>query len=55
MKDSYHHENLKHDLIETAIGVISEKGFESLSLSGLSTLCGVSHNAVYRHFENKSS
>lgn len=53
MKDSYHHGNLKHDLIETAIGVISEKGFEALSLRGISALCGVSHNAVYRHFENK--
>ena len=53
MKDSYHHGNLKHDLIETAMGVISEKGFEALSLRGISTLCGVSHNAVYRHFENK--
>ena len=53
MKDSYHHGNLKHDLMETAIGVISEKGFEALSLRGISALCGVSHNAVYRHFENK--
>ena len=53
MKDSYHHGNLKHDLIEAAIGVISEKGFEALSLRGISALCGVSHNAVYRHFENK--
>ena len=53
MQDYYHHGNLKHDLIETAIGVISEKGFEALSLRGISALCGVSHNAVYRHFENK--
>ena len=53
MKDNYHHGNLKHDLIETSIGVISEKGFEALSLRGISALCGVSHNAVYRHFENK--
>ena len=53
MKDSYHHGNLKNDLIETAIGVISKKGFEALSLRGISALCGVSHNAVYRHFESK--
>ena len=53
MKENYHHGNLKHDLIEAAIGVISEKGFEALSLRGVSALCGVSHNAVYRHFENK--
>lgn len=53
MRDGYHHGNLKHDLIETAIGVISENGFEALSLRGVSALCGVSHNAAYRHFENK--
>ena len=53
MQDNYHHGNLKHDLMEVAIGVISEKGFEALSLRGISALCGVSHNAVYRHFENK--
>ncbi len=53
MKDNYHHGNLKQELIETAIGVISEKGFEALSLRGVSALCGVSHNAVYRHFESK--
>lgn len=53
MKDGYHHGNLKHDLIEAAIGIISEKGFEALSLRRISSLCGVSHNAVYRHFKNK--
>ena len=53
MKDNYHHGNLKHDLIEAAIDVISEKGFEALSLRSISTLCGVSHNAIYRHFESK--
>lgn len=53
MKGSYHHGNLRHDLLETSIQIISEKGFEALSLRGISSLCGVSHNAVYRHFENK--
>ena len=55
MKDNYHHGNLRHDLIEAAIGVISEKGFDALSLRGISTLCGVSHNAIYRHFESKEA
>lgn len=53
MKDSYHHGNLKHDLMEAAIGVISEKGFDALSLRGIAALCGVSHNAIYRHFSGK--
>ena len=53
MKENYHHGNLKHDLIETGIRVISEEGFDGLSLRSLSARCGVSHNAVYRHFDSK--
>ena len=53
MKDNYHHGNLKRELIETSIRIISEEGFERLSLRNISTLCGVSHNAIYRHFDSK--
>jgi AcrR family transcriptional regulator len=53
MNDTYHHGNLKNELIENAIRIISEKGFDGLSLRRISAQCGVSHNAVYRHFESK--
>ncbi|MDO4344545.1 MAG: TetR/AcrR family transcriptional regulator [Eubacteriales bacterium] len=53
MKDHYHHGNLKHELIETGIQIISEEGFDRLSLRNISKQCGVSHNAIYRHFDNK--
>ena len=53
MKTQYHHGNLKKDLIENAIQIISENGLEELSLRSLSKQCGVSHNAIYRHFESK--
>lgn len=53
MKDHYHHGNLKHDLIEASIGILSEKGFDALSLRKIASLCNVSHNAVYRHFASK--
>ena len=53
MKDGYHHGNLKQALIEAGIQVISEKGFDALSLRAISAYCGVSHNAVYRHFDSK--
>jgi len=53
VKDQYHHGNLKRDLIENAIQIISEYGFEQLSLRNIAKQCGVSHNAVYRHFESK--
>lgn len=53
MKDRYHHGNLRHDLIEISIRIISEEGFDRLSLRNISSRCGVSHNAVYRHFDSK--
>ena len=53
MKGQYHHGNLKHDLIEFAIQTISEEGPERLSLRNISKQCGVSHNAIYRHFAGK--
>lgn len=53
MKEHYHHGNLKSELIEVGIRIISEEGFEHLSLRNISRQCGVSHNAIYRHFDNK--
>ncbi len=52
-KAHYHHGNLKQELLETSIRVISQEGFDTLSLRKVSALCGVSHNALYRHFANK--
>ena len=54
MKDHYHHGNLKQELLETSIRIISEQGFDQLSLRKVAAQCGVSHNAVYRHFEQKA-
>ena len=53
MSDTYHHGNLKHELIENAISIIAESGASQLSLRSLSASCGVSHNAIYRHFDSK--
>lgn len=53
MKEHYHHGNLKQELIETGIRIISEEGFDHLSLRNISQQCGVSHNAIYRHFDSK--
>lgn len=53
MRESYHHKNLKNDLIENAIQIISKEGIEAVSLRSLSQKCNVSHNAIYRHFESK--
>lgn len=53
MKEHYHHGNLKNELIEVGIKIISEEGFEHLSLRNISRQCDVSHNAIYRHFDDK--
>lgn len=53
MKEHYHHGHLKNELIEVSIRIISEQGFDGLSLRNISKQCGVSHNAIYRHFDNK--
>ena len=53
MKTQYHHGNLKNELIEVGIKIVSEEGIEHLSLRNISRQCGVSHNAIYRHFDNK--
>lgn len=53
MKEQYHHGNLKNELIQNAITIIAENGVDALSLRSISSRCGVSHNAVYRHFESK--
>ena len=55
MSRPYHHENLKNELLEHAIENLSQHGLESLSLRALAAQCGVSHNAIYRHFPNKEA
>ena len=52
-RDSYHHKNLKNELIETGINFVAKEGVESLSLRKIAGVCGVSHAALYTHFENK--
>ena len=55
MANQYHHKNLKNELLKKAIEMISEHGINSLSLRSLAKKCGVSHNAIYRHFDHKET
>ena len=55
MADQYHHGNLKSKLLEEAVTLISQDGLENLSLRRLATQCGVSHNAIYRHFDTMAA
>lgn len=52
-KDTYHHGNLKHDLINAGLKIINEEGIERLSLRKAAAMCGVSHAAPQSHFKDK--
>lgn len=54
MKNStYHHINLKNELIEKGIDLVNKYGVEQLSLRKVAQVCNVSHSAPYSHFKNK--
>ncbi|NJL47667.1 MAG: TetR/AcrR family transcriptional regulator [Leptolyngbyaceae cyanobacterium SM2_5_2] len=54
-KNTYHHGDLRQGLIDAAISLISEEGISDLSLRQVARRVGVSHNAPYRHFEDKEA
>lgn len=51
---SYHHGNLRAELLATAIEQLRETGVEDLSLRALARAVGVSQTAPYRHFADKN-
>lgn len=54
IKKSYHHGNLREELIEKGIEMINEEGEEKLSLRKVAKMCGVSNAAPYTYFKKKS-
>ncbi|MGF1570875.1 MAG: TetR/AcrR family transcriptional regulator [Nodosilinea sp.] len=54
-KNTYHHGDLRQSLIDAAIALISDAGISDLSLRQVARRVGVSHNAPYRHFEDKEA
>lgn len=50
---SYHHGNLRAELLDTAVEQLRKKGAEALSLRALARAIGVSQTAPYRHFADK--
>ena len=53
-KKSYHHGNLREELIEKGIELINEVGEEKLSVRKVAKMCGVSNAAPYTYFKKKS-
>ena len=49
----YHHGNLQEVLLEAAIRLIAEVGPTAFTLREVARRAGVSHNAPYRHFQDK--
>ena len=53
LKETYHHGDLRHILIQEATKIVSNDGDQHLSLRELAKQCAVSQTSVYRHFKNK--
>jgi AcrR family transcriptional regulator len=51
----YHHGNLREALLQGAIRVIAEVGPAAFTLREVARRAGVSHNAPYRHFQDKEA
>lgn len=49
---SYHHGNLRSQLIEAGIELINEDGLKGFSLRKVAAKCNVSHAAPYSHFKD---
>lgn len=54
-KQSYHHGDLRNALVTAAVHLIESGGVEDFSLRAAAREVGVSPNAAYRHFEDKSA
>jgi len=53
MTETYHHGNLRNDLITEGLKLLCKNGIAAFSLRNLSKELGVSHAAAYRHFSSK--
>ncbi len=51
----YHHGNLQEALLRAAIALIGEVGPMAFTLREVARRAGVSHNAPYRHFQDKEA
>ena len=54
-RKTYHHGNLREALIEASLELIAESGPKALTLREAARRAGVSHNAPYRHFQDKDA
>lgn len=55
VKKSYHHGNLRHDLVAAALEIIKRRGADGLTLRAVANRLGVTPTAPYRHFASKGA
>lgn len=53
-KESYHHGDLKTELIKKGLKILDEDGYEGFSMRKVAKACNVSQTAPYRHFKDKN-
>lgn len=53
MKKSYHHGDLKSQLMRQGLLILNNEGYEALTMRKVAHACGVSQTAPYRHFKDK--
>lgn len=53
MMTSYHHGDLRAELMKQALKILDKKGIEGLTLREVARAAKVSHTAPYRHFKDK--
>lgn len=51
---SYHHGNLKEELLRLTLNVVEKDGHASISVRDIAQAAGVTPMAVYRHFEGRT-
>lgn len=52
-RETYHHGDLKQEIIDNGLLLLNKEGFEGFSLRKVAAMCGVSHTAPYKHFKDK--
>jgi AcrR family transcriptional regulator len=55
VKATYHHGDLRRELLRQGLQLIVKEGMPSFSMRRLAQALGVSHAAAYRHFPNKEA
>jgi len=54
-KTGYHHGDLRRALIEAALRLVEERGASAVTLREVARMAGVSHQAPYRHFQDRAA